>query len=252
MKAKIVSIASQKGGVGKTTTVVSIGGSLVKMGYRVLLVDVDPNASLTAYFRLKPERADHCSYALFQDKPFSPAKLILQTDVNKLDLIPSSSVLAMLERDVGLKKGMGTLLQKNMEKFVYQYDFILIDSPPTLGLIMINVIYSGDVLVVPVQTEYLALRGLEKMDSTITMIKKTKPEVNWQVLPTMYDQRTNAARCSLRDIEQRYGDYLHGDVISVDTKLRNASMLSLPVSHLDGYSRSCEQYHHYTTHNIVS
>ncbi|MDQ7015338.1 MAG: ParA family protein [Gammaproteobacteria bacterium] len=252
MKAKIISIASQKGGVGKTTTVVSIGGILVQMGYRVLLVDVDPNASMTSYFRLTPERSSRCSYALFQDKAFSPSKLILQTEVNKLDLIPACSALAMLERDLGLKQGMGTVLQKNMEKFVYQYDFILIDSPPTLGLIMINVIYSGDVLVVPVQTEYLALQGLAKMDSTIEMIKKTKPEVNWHVLPTMYDRRTNASRRSLRDIKERYGDYLHGDVISVDTKLRNASMLSLPVSHLDGYSRSHEQYHHYITNNLVS
>ncbi|MFV2057037.1 MAG: ParA family protein, partial [Thiohalomonadales bacterium] len=205
----VLSVANQKGGVGKTTTVVSLGGLLSLQGYKTLLLDLDPHGSMTSYFRLNPDLIESGVYQLFvnhqEKKHRNTCDYICATKFRDLGLIPASTALATLDRQLGSIDGMGLVISRALSSVFDDYDFAIIDCPPQLGVLMVNALAACKRLIIPVQTEFLALKGLERMMRTLSMIAKAKQyKPDYSILPTMYDQRTRASRSTLSTLRAQY------------------------------------------------
>ena len=227
-------VANQKGGVGKTTTVVSLAGILAQRGQRVLLIDTDPHASLTSYFDFDSDRLEGTLYELFQAaKPSAELvnRMTLKTKFEHIHLLPASIRLATLDRVMGNREGMGLVLKRALLRVQDQYDYVLIDCPPVLGVMMVNALAACDRILVPVQTEFLALKGLERMMKTFEIMQRSKRDkFRYTVIPTMFDKRTRASLMTLQSIKEQYGEAVWNAVIPIDTKFRDASLLHIPPS----------------------
>jgi len=239
----IWAVANQKGGVGKTTTAVSLAGVMQKRGKRVLLIDLDPHGSLTSYFGVDPDEVEPSGYDLFQQTA-SAKSVILKTRFKNLHFIPASSALATLDRQLGTKGGMGLVIKKSIEQVAEYYDYALIDCPPMLGLLMVNALAACDHLLIPVQTEFLALKGLERMVNTLTMIQKAgKQNVSFTIVPTFFDKRLKASIETLKTLRANYENEIWNGVIPVDTQFREASQAGVP---LTVARPSCRGSRHYS------
>jgi len=243
----IWAVANQKGGVGKTTSVVTLAGLLADAGHRVLMIDLDPHGSLTSYFRFDPDSIEHSAYDLFlgngKIQESLPKELILETGHPNLSLLPSSTALATLERHAQAQGGMGLVISKTLAILWDDYDYVLIDSPPVLGVLMINALAACQQLIIPVQTEFLAIKGLERMVRTLTMINRArKRPVPYIIVPTLFDRRTQASNKSLRSLKETYDESVWHSVIPIDTKLRDASTAGIAPSALDKNARGVKAY----------
>ncbi|WP_320823779.1 ParA family protein [Reinekea sp.] len=241
------SIANQKGGVGKTTSVVSLGALLAEQGHRVLLFDLDPQGSLTSYFGLNPDEIEHSAFDLFMQKGKIPENvsedILVDTSVPGMKMIPASTALATLERNISQQEGMGLIVSKTLAKLWDDFDYALIDTPPLLGVLLINSLAACEKLLVPVQTEFLALKGLERMVHTIQMVTRSqRRELDYMVIPTMFDRRTQASMKSLKTLREQHQGHIWDLAIPVDTKLRDASREGKAISQLDGESRGARAY----------
>ncbi|MDF1642829.1 MAG: ParA family protein [Pseudomonadales bacterium] len=218
-------VTNQKGGVGKTTSVVSLAGLLAAQGHRVLMVDIDPQGSLTSYFGMDPESIEVSAYNLFPVKKHKKIHEMIQpVESGELSLLPSSTVLVTLERSMVGKEGMGLVLSNALTSVQDQFDYVLIDTSPALGILMINAIASCQQLIVPVQTEYLAIKGLERMMRTLSMVAKSRSsELGTVIVPTMFDRRTQASVKGLRVLRNTYRDRIWPSFIPIDTRFRDAS-----------------------------
>lgn len=244
---RIWAVANQKGGVGKTTTVVALGGLLAEAGNRVLMVDMDPHGSLTTYFGHDPDTMNHSLYDLFEHKGKVPrdlpAQLVLETAHKGLHLLPASSALATLERKTVGVEGMGLVLSRSLATLWDDYDYVLLDNSPSLGVLMINALAAAQHLLVPVQTEFLALKGLDRMLHTLEMVMKSqRNRLNYTIIPTMYDRRTQASVQSLSQLRKSYGKELWRFAIPVDTRFRDASQQGVVPSALSQDSQGIRAY----------
>jgi len=231
---KIWSISNQKGGVGKTTTVVTLGGILAGRGNRVLLVDLDPHGSLTSYFRMNPDEVETSVYTLFQDalakRPLMADSCVVSTRYERISVLPAATALATIERHGGAS-GMGLVIANALASVRGQYDHVLLDSPPMLGVLMVNALAACQHLLVPVLPEFLALKGLERMMNTLDMVGRSRRvKLATTILPTMFDRRTRASVQTLQTMRELYGERLWRAAIPVDTKLREASQVGVPAS----------------------
>jgi chromosome partitioning protein len=229
----IWTIANQKGGVGKTTTTVTLGGLLADRGYRVLLVDIDPHASLTYYFGIDAEELENSVYDIFIRGKDITREEILQSlcpsGVSNLDILPSSMALATLDRSLGNKGGMGLILKKAFQKVKNEYDYVLLDCPPVMGVLMVNAIAACNRILIPVQTEFLALKGLERMIATMALMRSSQQkDYAFTIIPTMYDKRTRASLEAYKQLKSTYQDKVWSAVVPVDTKFRDASVAQTP------------------------
>jgi chromosome partitioning protein len=227
---KVWTVANQKGGVGKTTTVAALSGLLAEQGQRVLMVDCDPHASLTSYFGFDPDALHTSLFDVFEQDPSNrselPESLLLDTSIESLKLIPSSIALATLDRKFSTRPGMGLIIRKLKHYMAPEFDYMLLDCPPVLGVLLINALAACQQLIIPVQTEYLALKGLERMMHTINMVTKAqKHSIQYTIVPTMFDRRTKASIATLRNMRDEFGGHLWPKVIPVDTKFRDASKM---------------------------
>jgi len=224
---KICTIANQKGGVGKTTTTAAMGGILSNLGHRVLLLDCDPHASLTSYFGYQSDDLETSIFDLFaaEKNSYQQVKNIaIKIESEQLSLMPASLSLATLDKKFGTREGMGLVLQKTLSLLKNDYDFVLIDCPPVLGMLMINALAACQQLLVPVQTEFLALKGLERMMQTLNMVIKAQHHtIDYKIIPTMYDRRTKASISALKSLREDFAQNVWDHVIPVDTKFRDAS-----------------------------
>ncbi len=243
---RIWSSSNQKGGVGKTTTVVTLGGLCAQQGARVLLLDLDPHGSLTAYFGQDPDAVEHGLYDLFQHPRLDAGRvrgLVRPTRVAGLSIVPASPALATLDRQLGARGGMGLVIRRALELLRADYDVALLDCPPMLGVLMVNALAACERLLVPVQTEFLAIKGLERMRHTLGMIEKARGlSVPYTIVPTMFDRRTRASVESLRALRRGFGERVWRAVIPVDTRFRDASRQGLPLGHLEPSSRGVLAY----------
>ncbi len=240
------SVANQKGGVGKTTTTITLAGLLSKQGKRVLLVDTDPHGSLTTYLGYDSDAVSASLFDLFQLKEFKPETvkpIILQSNVEGIDIIPAHMSLATLDRVMGNRSGMGLILKRALLALRSEYDYVLIDCPPILGVMMVNALAASNRILIPVQTEFLAMKGLERMVRTLTIMQKSRNKgFNVTIVPTMYDKRTNASLQTLTQLKRDYPDQVWNSAIPIDTKFRDASLKHLPVSHFAAGSRGVFAY----------
>lgn len=244
---RILAIANQKGGVGKTTTTVALGGLIASSGKRVLLLDIDPHGSLSTWFGMDPDTQTLSSYTLFQERATlsyeSVKRLVNATRFPNIDVIPATTALATLERQVIGKDGMGLVLIRTLALLRNDYDYVLIDTPPLLGVLMVNALAACQHLVIPVQTEFLALKGLERMVHTLNMMSRSrKKPLEYTVVPVMFDRRTQASVTSLRTIRNTYADQSWPGHVPIDTRFRDASKAGVPPHLFDPSSRGVEAY----------
>jgi len=244
---KVWAIANQKGGVGKTTTAVTLGGLLAAWGFRALMIDIDPHGSLTSYFGLDPDTLEGSSYDLFmavgERRPLDTRGLIRPSGTEGLDLLPATVALASLDRQSGRLDGLGLALKKTVEQVRGDYDFVLIDCPPVLGILLINALAACQHLVIPVQTEFLAMKGLERMLNTLNMVMRARTEpFDYTIVPTYYDQRTRASVDSLAKLRRDYDQHMWPGYIPIDTRLRDASQAGIPPALYDPRSRAVTAY----------
>jgi chromosome partitioning protein len=253
---KTWAIANQKGGVGKTTTAVTLAGLLATRGQRALMVDMDPHGSLTSYFQLDPDTLDASTYQMFQAAGRITldlvASLIRPTPTPNLFLLPASTAMATLDRQLGTRDGMGLVLHEALGRLEGRFDYALLDCPPMLGVLMVNALGACDRLIVPVQTEFLALKGLERMLHTLEMIQRARRvPLSYMIVPTLFDRRTHAAVESLRVLKEKYAGQLWNGVIPVDTQLREASRTGSPLSTLTRSARSVQAYSELLDHLLA-
>ena len=257
---QVWAVANQKGGVGKTTTSVALGGLAEQAGKRVLLIDLDPHGSLTAYFRRNPDTLTTSVYNLFEHKDHLSADLIgqllIDTPLPGFSVLPASGKLASLERMSIGRDGMGLVLSRALAQVWDDYDLVIMDCAPQLGVLMVNALAACQRLIIPVQTEYLALQGLERMLHTLKMVSRTRhKDLPFTIVPTMYDKRTRASVSVLRTLRNDYDGMMCPCVIPVDTKFRDASKDGIPPHLYSPQSQGVEAYRrlyeHFTQDRFV-
>ena len=246
---RIWSIANQKGGVGKTTSVVSLAGLLAEQGQRVLVVDLDPHGSLTSYFKQDPDSLEHSLYHLFFEKRYKDKDYIQSvlkpTSIDNVSLLPATTSLATLERQVSGQDGMGLVLARSLSQLWDDYDYALLDTPPILGVLLVNALAACQRLVIPTQTEHLAMKGLERMVHTLKMVMQSqKRQLPYTIVPTLFDRRTSASLTSLKLMRETYQGNLWEEAIPVDTRLRDASRAGIFPHELDTQGRGVRAYRH--------
>jgi chromosome partitioning protein len=205
--AKVIAFANQKGGVAKTTTTLNLGVALRELGHRVLLVDLDPQGNLTMSQGMNPDAIERSMFdVLVHRVPISD--VIQRVEV---DIAVSSIDLAGAELALSALIGRERALDKALVEVRDQYDFILLDTPPSLGLLTINAFVAADGVIVPVQCEYLSLRGLVQLENTLAMVRENlNPRVRVEgIVPTMYDGRTLHAREAIEILEEHFGDLVY-------------------------------------------
>jgi chromosome partitioning protein len=244
---RVWAVANQKGGVGKTTSSIALAGLLAEAGKRVVVVDLDPHGSMTSYFGHNPDTLEHSAYDLFLHKGVVPdglpGQLLLPTSDERISLLPSSTALAVLERQSPGRSGLGLVIAKSLAQLWQDFDYAIIDSPPLLGVLMVNALAASQQLVIPVQTEFLAVKGLERMVNTLAMINRSRKQaLPYTIVPTLFDRRTQASMSTLRVLRDNYPENIWKAYVPVDTRLRDASRAGLTPSQFDNKSRAVVAY----------
>lgn len=245
---RIWTVSNQKGGVGKTTTVVSMAGLLAQAGKPVVLLDLDPHGSLTSYFGLDPDSLKRGVFDLFQHDGHVPeglAESLLYPVPGEpnIKVMPASTALAVLERTCQSHSGYGLVISRALAQLWDQFQVAIIDTPPQLGVLMVNALAACEKLVIPVQTEFLAIKGLERMLRTLDMINRSrKKPMPHLIVPTLFDRRTGASIQGLRAMRNGYPDNIWRGYIPVDTKFRDASQVGMVPSSFVEDSRGIQAY----------
>lgn len=222
------SVVNQKGGVGKTTTALTLAGIAAARGQRVILIDLDPHSSLTSFFRFNPDELEGSTFnAVFNTPQFSEFSLrqnLLASGTDNLKLMAGSPALATIDRKPSGADGMGRSLSLACGMLKPAADLIIIDGPPMAGMLMVNAILAADRLILPVQTEFFALQGLERMLVTLDQLESLDPDfkADYLIVPTLYDRRTHAAQVSLTSLREQHGPRVWDGAIALDTKFRES------------------------------
>lgn len=240
---KIIAIANQKGGVGKTTTAVNIAASIGYYGYRILLVDADPQGNATSGFGIQKRTVDRSTYEVLLGQ-CSAREAILTTPYKGVDLIPSSMALAAAELELADIRDRVMRLKEELVRVKGEYDFILIDCPPSLGMVTLNALSASDSLIIPIQCEYYALEGLSQLVTTVRQVKRLyNPSIEIEgVLLTMYDGRLNLTLQVVDEVKKFFPEKVFKNVIPRNVRLSEAPSFGQPVLYFDRNSRGAQAY----------
>jgi chromosome partitioning protein len=238
--ADVYAFANQKGGVAKTTTTLNLAVAFAESGYRVLCVDLDPQGNLTMSQGIDPDKVEHSLYdVLVNDMPIS--EIIVEREI---DIAVASIDLAGAEIAMSTKIGRERSLEKALKEVAADYDFVCIDTPPSLGLLTINALTAANKVIVPVQCEYLSMRGLVQLQNTLRMIQENlNPDVHIEgILPTMLDTRTIHAKEAVEILEENFGDLVFESRIRKAIKFAEAPVKGASVLKYDSESSAASYY----------
>jgi chromosome partitioning protein len=238
--AEVIAFANQKGGVAKTTTTLNLAVAFAESGHRVLCIDMDPQGNLTMSQGIDPDKVEKSLYdVLVNDMPISE---IIQR--REIDIAVSSIDLAGAEIAMSTKIGRERSLEKSLKEVSGDYDFVCIDTPPSLGLLTINALTAANKVIVPVQCEYLSMRGLVQLQNTLKMIQENlNPEVKIEgILPTMLDSRTVHAKEAVEILEENFGDLVFKSRIRKAIKFAEAPVKGASVLKYDSASSAANYY----------
>ncbi|HEX6455738.1 MAG TPA: AAA family ATPase [Solirubrobacterales bacterium] len=238
--AEVIAFANQKGGVAKTTTTLNLAVAFAESGYRVLCVDLDPQGNLTMSQGIDPDKVEKSLYdVLVNDMPIS--EIIVKREI---DIAVASIDLAGAEIAMSTKIGRERSLEKALKEVAGDYDFVCIDTPPSLGLLTINALTAANKVIVPVQCEYLSMRGLVQLQNTLRMIQENlNPDVKIEgILPTMLDSRTIHAKEAVEILEENFGDLVFQSRIKKAIKFAEAPVKGSSVLKYDSDSSAANYY----------
>ncbi len=241
--SRVIAIANQKGGVGKTTTNVNLSACLASLGKKVLTIDIDPQGNTTSGLGIDKNRIKKSIYdVIINGVPIRDT--IHHTDYNNLDIIVSKIELAGAEIELVPMMARETILKKAVEEIRDEYDYILIDCPPSLGLITINALTAADTLLVPIQCEYYALEGLTQLLSTFELVKRNlNPDLDIEgVVLTMFDARTNLSIQVVDEVKKHFRNKVYTTIIPRNVRLGEAPSHGVPVIVYDPKCAGAEAY----------
>lgn len=226
----ILALAMQKGGVGKTTTALSLGAALAERGRRVLLIDIDPQANLTQGLGIDPTNLEYSVYEVLLNPEQGTAFATVATAAGA-DLVPATLELAGAELELAGRVGRELLLRKALRAARDAYDYVLIDPPPSLGLFSLNALAAAERVLVPLQMHAYALKAMPQLEATIALVKEINPALAiGGIVCTLADRRTNLSQEIEREARERYGSLVYETVIPVNIKLAEAPTLGRPIS----------------------
>ncbi|HMG61582.1 MAG TPA: ParA family protein [Streptosporangiaceae bacterium] len=242
--ARIAAVCNQKGGVGKTTTTINLGAALAEQGRRVLLVDFDPQGALSVGLGIQPHELDATIYNLLMERNLSASEVVIKTSVDGMDLLPSNIDLSGAEVQLVHEVGREFVLGRVLQPLIPEYDVVLIDCQPSLGLLTVNALACADGVLVPLECEYFALRGVALLMETIEKVaSRLSPKLAIDgVLATMYDSRTLHTREVLANVVQGFGDRVFHTVISRTVRFPDATVAGEPITQFDPSSNGATAY----------
>jgi len=239
----IITIANQKGGVGKTTTSINVAAALALLGYKTLLVDMDPQANSTVSF-IDPHQLKNTIFEFLENTDMPFEEVVQPTSINNLSLLPSSISLAKLESKLIGEIDGHFRLKDRVDSFKFKYDYTIIDTPPTLGLITINSFVASSHLIIPIQASYFALEGTDDLLETIEKVRtRSNPDLALLgVVITMYDKRTVIAKDSVNHIKKLFGRKVFNTVISRNVRLEESPAYKESIFTFAPNSKGAEEY----------
>ena len=242
--ARILSLANQKGGVGKTTTTINLGAAMAELGKRVLLVDFDPQGALSVGLGINPQSLDLTVYNLLLDKSADPEQAVLKTEVANLEILPSNIDLSAAEIVLVSEVAREQSLKRALAHIRHGYDYVLIDCPPSLGLLTVNALTASDGVVIPLECEYFALRGMALLMDTVEKVRdRLNPDLRLEgIIPTMYDGRTLHGREVLERVRDAFGPYLYTTVIRRTIRFAEAPVAGESILTYAAESRGASDY----------
>lgn len=247
--ARVIALVNQKGGCAKTTTAVNLAACLAVSGRKTLVIDMDPQANATVSLGVDPASLTRTVYHVLvegerDDEGVALSQIVVPTTVTNLFLAPSSIDLAAAELELAARIGRENSLRKRMGPVARDYAYIIIDTPPSLGLLTLNALVAAEEVIIPIQTHYYALLGMRQLLRTLKMVRE---EVGHQVeilgvLPTMYDARTNISKEIVQGIKDFFGDRVFNTSVHFNIKLVESSMVGVPVFVHNPSSRGAQEY----------
>ncbi len=242
--ARVVAVCNQKGGVGKTTTTINLGAALAEHGRRVLLVDFDPQGALSVGLGIQPHELEATVYNLLMERGAGPAEAVLKTNMAGMDLLPSNIDLSGAEVQLVHEVGREFVLAGVLEPLLPEYDIVLIDCQPSLGLLTVNALACAVGVIVPLECEYFAMRGVALLTETLDKVsRRINPRLVMDgLLATMYDSRTLHSREVLTRVVDRFGDKVFHTVISRTVRFPDATVAGEPITSFDPASTGASAY----------
>jgi chromosome partitioning protein len=242
--SRVIAIANQKGGVGKTTTAINLGASLAVAEQRTLIVDIDPQANASSGLGIRPGEDLPTVYDILIERSPADQAVLRQVHFPYLDLIPSSRDLVGAEIELVEAQDRERILRRALEPVRDAYDFILIDCPPSLGLLTLNTLVAADSVLIPIQCEFYALEGLSQLLNTVRLVQKSlNPGLEIEgVLLTMYDRRLNLSRQVAEEAREYFGDRVYRSTIPRNVSLAEAPSFGQPIVQYDVLSVGAQGY----------
>ncbi|NLX75680.1 MAG: ParA family protein [Synergistaceae bacterium] len=246
--SKAIAIFNQKGGVGKTTTNINLAACLAHMGKKVLMVDIDPQGNTTSGIGIKKRKLKVTLYDALIDSSLDVSKVILPTNTENLFLLPASVDLAGAEVELATLEGRERKLKRIIDEVKHDYDYILVDCPPSLGILTLNSLTAVDSVLIPIQCEFYALEGVSQLISTIEMVKKRlNPNLYIDgVILSMFDGRTNLSQAVVEDVRNFFGKAMYNTIIPRNVRLAEAPSYGVSIITYDPTAPGAKAYQEFT------